>query len=87
MAWQESAKAANTFFSALKRQPLSLALCVMNIVLLLFLFYLETRYVEGRRLAFKALLDHQMLTAQMLSHCFMPDDLKKLYESMPKHEN
>ena len=39
MALEDGGKAARTFVEALKDEPLALALCVMNVLLIGFLYY------------------------------------------------
>jgi hypothetical protein len=79
---EEAGKAVGGFIEALKAQPLSLALVVMNIVLLGYLFYTETRFTEGRKFAFEKIIGQQQHMAEMLSHCIPADDIKKLIDGM-----
>jgi hypothetical protein len=74
----EIGRTARTFFDALKKQPLSLALVVMNGCLLIFLFYTEARYSDGRRIAFQAIVAQQENMAKLLVHCLNTEDLRQL---------
>jgi predicted DNA-binding protein (UPF0278 family) len=79
---EEIGKVANTFMDSLKSQPLSLALVVMNAMLLGYIYYTETRYVEGRRIAFTKIVEQQQNMAELLAHCIPADDIKKLMEGL-----
>lgn len=81
-ATEEAGKAVGSFIDSLKSQPLSLALVVMNVVLLAYLFYMEMRFSEGRKFAFEKIVEQQQDMAQMLAHCIPADDIKKLIEGM-----
>jgi hypothetical protein len=65
---EEVGKVAGGFLDIFKSQPLSLALIVMNIALLMFVFYSENRAAEGRRIAFNSF----MQVSQLLAHCVVP---------------
>jgi hypothetical protein len=80
----EIAHAINTFIETLRTQPLSLAMMVMNICLLIFLFYAEMRHMDNRRFALKALIEQQAVIAQILSHCIVLEELHKFRDSLPK---
>lgn len=69
---EEAGKAANSFIEALKREPLSLALVVMNIALLVF-FWLLLSIVAVQREREVALLyqDHKEVR-DLLARCVVP---------------
>ncbi|HEY7415726.1 MAG TPA: hypothetical protein VH593_11080 [Ktedonobacteraceae bacterium] len=81
-ATEEAGKAVGSFIDALKTQPLSLALVVMNVLLIGYLYYTETRYSEGRRHAFEKIIEQQEKMAAMLSHCIPADDIRKMIEGL-----
>ena len=72
-ATEEAAKTAGNFMEIMKSQPLSLALVVMNILLLALLWSVYRSADEARQaemnMIFKAQSDMQML----LSKCVVPD--------------
>lgn len=69
---EEVAKVATGFMSVMQREPLSLALVLMNIALLTYMFY-ETRTVhQGRLETVKILIEMQKEVQQLLSKCVVP---------------
>lgn len=72
-AIEETSKAAGSFMEIMKSQPLSLALVIMNILLLALLWSVYRSADEARAaemsLIFKAQSDMQLL----LSRCVVPD--------------
>ena len=77
---EEVGKIAGSFIDSMKTQPLSLALVVMNIILLGYMFYIEMRFSEGRKYAFEQIIGQQKDMATMLAHCIPAEDIKKLLE-------
>lgn len=77
---EEVGKVAGGFIDALKGQPLSLALVVMNVVLLGYLFYNEGKYVEARREFAKMLFDQQKVQSELLAKCVPVDEVMKLLQ-------
>jgi branched-subunit amino acid ABC-type transport system permease component len=61
----EAGKAASGFMDAMKTQPLSLALVVMNIALLA-LFYVIIRSAEGRQIR---IVEQQKQLVELLAQC------------------
>jgi hypothetical protein len=82
---EEAGKAVGGFIDSMKSQPLALALVVMNICLLAFVFYSNARYSEGRKFAFEQIINQQKEMAQLLSRCIVPGTGMKLQsdESRP----
>ena len=66
---EEGAKAATSFIDALKAQPLSLALVVMNICLLGFLYYSGVVAHNERQLEMKLLYENRSEMAKLLYEC------------------
>ena len=66
---EEGAKAATSFIDALKAQPLSLALVVMNICLLGFLYYSGVVAHTERQLEMKLLYENRSEMAKLLYQC------------------
>jgi len=71
MAWQEGGRAVNSFIDALRRQPLALALVMMNCALLAFLFWSarETQLARTKYLS---------ETQQILASCVHADQIGNL---------
>ena len=61
---------AKTFIDALKDQPLSLALVVMNILLLGFLYYGSIVAHSERLEEQKLIFDNRNMVAKMLAECY-----------------
>ena len=66
---EEGAKAATSFIDALKAQPLSLALVVMNIGLLGFLYYSGVAAHQEREAEMKLLYENRSEMARLLYQC------------------
>ena len=66
---EEGAKAATSFIDALKAQPLSLALVVMNIGLLGFLYYSGIVAHNERKTEMQMLYENRREMAQLLYQC------------------
>ena len=70
---EQGGKAVNTFVDSMKREPLSLALVVMNICLLVF-FYVLLKAVTTQREREVGLLyqDHAQVR-ELLTKCIVPE--------------
>lgn len=68
---EEVGRTARSLIDVLKDQPLSLALVVMNAVLLLYLFYTGNQINQNRNAYLRE-------TQQILASCIHVDDLQKL---------
>ena len=79
---EELGKAAHTFMDAMRQEPLSLALVVMNVLLIAYLFFNEQKYIEGRRDLANQLFTHAKNTSDLLAKCIAVDDMNKLIEQM-----
>ena len=65
----EAAKAAGSFIDAMKGQPLSLALVLMNLCLLGFLYYTGIVAHSERATEMKLLYQNRSEMAQLLLNC------------------
>jgi hypothetical protein len=72
MVTQEAAKAASTFMSSLKEQPLSLALVVMNFALIGFVWMQGTAFNTQRQENVRLFLDVQKEVQKLLAQCIVP---------------
>lgn len=72
MALNEGGKAAHTFFEALKNEPLVLALCVMNVLLLGYLYYQGVVAHDERKTEMAMLYENRTEMAKLLFQCTPP---------------
>ena len=66
-------KAASSFFDAMKGQPLALALALINIGLLGFLYYDGVQHNSERQEEMKLLYENRREVAQLLYKCSPAD--------------
>lgn len=66
---EEVGKAAGLFFQIMKDQPLSLALVIMNILLLALFFYVTHIATSNRQREFEMVLAAQKEVQQLLFQC------------------
>ena len=77
MALEEGGKAANNFIRIMQNQPLSLALVVMNICLLGFLYYTGITAASERHREMELLYENRKFVGQLLANCtYMPSEKK-----------
>lgn len=79
-AVEEAGKATASFIDALKREPLSLALVLMNLALLGFFYVLLTRVADQREREVKLLYEDKKTVNELLSKCVVPERRTDLYE-------
>jgi uncharacterized membrane protein (UPF0182 family) len=77
-AAEEAGKAANTFMDIMRAQPLSLALVIMNVMLLALFYFFAVAARDTRRMEFQQLVEQQKETAQLLFKCIPAENLKEL---------
>lgn len=78
----DAGRIAGGSMAALKGQPLSLALVVMNMALLLLVFYSANDQNEGRRHMATLILKQQRETEILLSKCIDVDGVRKIIEAI-----
>ena len=71
-AAEELGKATGSFFDALKSQPLSLALVVMNLALLAFFYFILTTVATHRQQELTRIYDEQKEVRALLAKCIVP---------------
>jgi hypothetical protein len=71
-ALEEGARAAGTFMTIMKEQPLSLALSIMNLALIGLIWWFTTKQIEVRNHDLELYFAHQKETALLLSRCIVP---------------
>jgi hypothetical protein len=72
-AIEEVGKAADTFMTALKHEPISLALVVMNVCLLLFFYVMITTIAKHRSREMDLLYTDKKETRELLAKCVVPE--------------
>lgn len=72
-AVEEGAKLAGGFLDALKREPLSLALVVMNLCLLVFFYVILTRVADQRKDEIGLLYADKKEVRELLAKCVVPE--------------
>ena len=80
---EEAGKAVGGFMSALRDQPLSLALVVMNIALLFLVAYNANEQGDYRRQIAELLIKQFGDANILLSKCVDADELRKLLQANP----
>ena len=75
---EEAGKAAGSFIEALKKEPLSLALVVMNICLLVFFYVLLTTVSKQREREIGLLYTDKKEVRELLAKCVVPDRRREL---------
>ena len=69
MAMQEGGRVINGVVDALKSQPLSLALVVMNLALLALFYFIAIRNADSRKHEFELVFAQQQRTMEIMSKC------------------
>ena len=69
MALEEGGKAARTYMEALNDQPVSLALVVMNVMLLGLLYYNGITAANERHAEMALLYENRKFVGQLLANC------------------
>jgi hypothetical protein len=96
-ALEEAAKATGGFIDAMRTQPLALAMGLMNIALLVFLFYYLSRITSRTETTvgmlfgaqdklysqWAVVLKDQTSLTEKAMHCILPEDVVKLYQVRP----
>jgi hypothetical protein len=91
MAMQEIGKATGSFFDIMKREPLSLALVLMNLCLLFFFYVILNRVADQRKDEISLLYADKKEVRELLAKCIVPDrrteselPMMKGYFELPK---
>jgi len=79
-AIEEGGKVAESIVDALKREPISLALVLMNVALLLIFFYVAQKSSETRAHEVNMIYENQKHTAELLAHCVDPGTLREILD-------
>jgi hypothetical protein len=81
---EEAGKTARGFLDALKDQPLSLALVVMNFLLVAYLFYSGTSITSQRQETTKMIVAWQERTDQLMASCVSRDVLETVVGALER---
>jgi uncharacterized BrkB/YihY/UPF0761 family membrane protein len=79
---EQTGETVRTFFDALKSQPLSLALVVMNFLLLGFLFYNGMTALDQRRQTVELIVGWQKETDRLMAQCVSADIMKLVLDAL-----
>lgn len=69
MSLEEGGKAARTFMGIMKDEPIALSLCVMNVLLLGFLYYTGVVAHDERKAEMQLLYENRSEMAKLLYQC------------------
>jgi hypothetical protein len=81
---EEVGKATGSFIDALKREPLSLALVLMNLALLAFCYVILTTVAAQRKEEVSLLYQDKKEVRELLAKCVVPDRMRSPSGSMPQ---
>ena len=71
-ALEEAGKFANSVATALGSQPMSLAMIMTNVCLLVFLFYSQTQFYNQRQELSKLWIEENHKVMEIVSKCIVP---------------
>ena len=77
-------KVASGFMESMKQQPLSLALVVMNLALIGFLFYSGVSVATQRKETVDLIVSWQKETDRLMANCVSADVTRLMLENMQK---
>jgi hypothetical protein len=81
---EQVGQTTRSFFEALKDQPLSIALVVMNFVLLGFLFYSGSTTASARQETVKMIVAWQEKTDTLMANCVSKDVLESVVGALER---
>lgn len=81
---QEVGKTTRSFMDALKDEPLSLALCAMNLFLLGYLFYEGSSVNEQRKETVNLIVQWQRETDKLMADCVSKDVMKVVVDALER---
>jgi len=71
-ALEEAGKFANSVATALGSQPMTLAMIVTNIMLIVFMFYSQNQFYEQRQELSKMWIAENARVMELMSRCIVP---------------
>jgi hypothetical protein len=81
---EEAGKTARSFMDALKDQPLSLALVVMNFALVAYLFYSGASLTSQRQETTRMIVAWQERTDQLMANCVSKEVLESVVGALER---
>jgi hypothetical protein len=81
---KEIGQTARSFFDALKDQPLSLALVIMNFGLIAYLFYAGSSVTTQRQETVKMIVSWQQATDTLMANCVSKDVLESVVGALER---
>src|SRR5262249_50232233 len=84
-AVEEGGKVATSIIDALKQEPISLALVLMNVALLLMFFYVAQRSAQTRASEVGVIYENQKHPSELLAHCVDPGTLREILDQFRGH--
>ena len=84
---KEIGQTTRSFFDALKDQPLSIALVVMNFAMMAFLFYIGHSTQEYRKEATKMIISWSEATDQLMAQCVSKEIMQMVLEALKPRDN
>ena len=81
---RETGKQVGSFMEIMKQQPLSLALVVMNFLLVGYLFYAGSQALEQRKETSDAIIRWQQDTDKLMAGCVSADVMKLVLDAVQK---
>ena len=79
---EEVSKQVGGFMEIMKLQPLSLALVVMNLLLIVFLFYSNSQVLTQRKDALDRIVEWQSATDKLMASCVSAEIMKMVLEAI-----
>ena len=83
-AVEEVGKQVGSFMDIMRQQPLSLALVIMNFLIVAYLFYAGAQQLEQRAAAMQMIVDWSKETDKLLGGCVTIDVTKLILENMQR---
>jgi hypothetical protein len=83
-AIEQVGKTAESFIDVMKREPLSLALVLMNLCLLLFFYVILTRVADQRKEEIGLLYADKKDVRELLARCIVPNDRRSDDFQLPR---
>lgn len=81
---EEIGETTRSFMDILRQQPLSLALVVMNFLLVAYVFYSGGAILEQRKWATALIVDWQKESDKLMSQCVSPEMTKIVLDNLTK---
>jgi hypothetical protein len=81
---KETGRTARSFFSIMREQPLALALAIMNIILLCFLFYSGSSQLAQRKETVGLIVEWQRETDRLLASCVSREIMETVVNALER---